>query len=174
MAYVQTEWVAGVTPLSEANMDHLETQYDEAIADAGIHTKVRKTADETVNNSTVLQNDDDLLFAIGANEVWAFELYCYCYPRAASDFKVAFTAPVGATGEFTVSTATAPTSTAIGGTARSQVDCVNGVAHLFIYWGIVINGANAGNLQFQWAQDAAIAEDTVVKENSCIIAHKLA
>lgn len=37
MAYVQTEWVAGVTPLSEANMDHLETQYDEAKADLDAH-----------------------------------------------------------------------------------------------------------------------------------------
>lgn len=32
MAYTKTNWVAGVTPLSEANMDHLETQYDEVIA----------------------------------------------------------------------------------------------------------------------------------------------
>ena len=31
MAYVKTNWTAGVTPCSEANMDHLETQYDEAI-----------------------------------------------------------------------------------------------------------------------------------------------
>lgn len=30
MAYIKTNWVAGVTPLSEANLDHLETQYDEA------------------------------------------------------------------------------------------------------------------------------------------------
>ncbi len=33
MAYVKTNWVAGVTPLSEANMDHLETQYEEAVDD---------------------------------------------------------------------------------------------------------------------------------------------
>jgi hypothetical protein len=33
---------------------------------------IRKTADETVNNSAVLQNDDELLFPIGANEVLVF------------------------------------------------------------------------------------------------------
>ncbi len=30
--YVKTNWVANVTPLSEANMDHLETQFDDVIA----------------------------------------------------------------------------------------------------------------------------------------------
>ena len=38
MAYVKTNWQAGVTPLSEANMDHLETQYDELIALFNAHT----------------------------------------------------------------------------------------------------------------------------------------
>ncbi|MCK5236282.1 MAG: hypothetical protein KAR06_04775 [Deltaproteobacteria bacterium] len=37
MAYVKTNWVAGVTPLSEANLDHLETQYDEGVTDAATH-----------------------------------------------------------------------------------------------------------------------------------------
>ena len=37
----------------------------------GLHTKITyKTADQTVNNSAVLQNDDHLLLAVGANEVW--------------------------------------------------------------------------------------------------------
>lgn len=39
MAYIKVNWQAGVTPLSEANMDHLETQYDEAIADIDTATK---------------------------------------------------------------------------------------------------------------------------------------
>ena len=38
MAYVKTNWAAGVTPLSEANLDHLEEQYDEAAADLTTHT----------------------------------------------------------------------------------------------------------------------------------------
>ena len=36
-------------------------------------TTVYKTADEIVNNSTTLQNDDHLLLALGANEVWRLE-----------------------------------------------------------------------------------------------------
>ncbi len=38
MAYTKVNWAAGVTPLSEANMDHLETQYDELIALFNAHT----------------------------------------------------------------------------------------------------------------------------------------
>jgi len=34
-----------------------------------------KEADETVNNSAVLQNDNELLFAVAANEVFQFEAY---------------------------------------------------------------------------------------------------
>jgi len=40
MAYVQYEWETGVlggTPISEANLDHLETQYDEGKADLDAH-----------------------------------------------------------------------------------------------------------------------------------------
>lgn len=37
MAYVKTDWDAGVTPLSEENLDHLETQYDEADAELTTH-----------------------------------------------------------------------------------------------------------------------------------------
>lgn len=37
-------------------------------------TLVRKTADQTVNNSTTLVNDNHLSLAVGANEVWAIFL----------------------------------------------------------------------------------------------------
>ena len=36
MPYTPLNWVAGVTPLSEANLDHLETQYDEAVSELGL------------------------------------------------------------------------------------------------------------------------------------------
>jgi len=37
MAYTKTNWQAGVTPCSEENMNHLETQYDEAISALEAH-----------------------------------------------------------------------------------------------------------------------------------------
>ncbi len=39
---------------------------------------VSKASDETVNNSTTLQNDDALLFAIGTAGTWGFEDCDFC------------------------------------------------------------------------------------------------
>src|SRR5690606_26427777 len=56
-----------------------------------------KTEDETVNNSATLQDDDDLSFAIGANEVWAVEIYVQVNSSSSADFKYALSVPSGAT-----------------------------------------------------------------------------
>jgi len=61
MAYVKTDWVAGVTPLSEANMDHLETQYDEAENWVFDHNAA-------ILGSTV-HNNNNFLIAYGAEGV---------------------------------------------------------------------------------------------------------
>ena len=58
-------------------------------------TIVRKTADETVNNSDTLQNDDHLLFAVAANKVWEFSIVVYMVTLAASDFQWNLTGPAG-------------------------------------------------------------------------------
>ncbi len=47
MGYTKLDWVAGVTPLSEANMDHLEEQYDEAVTELAFHTRSTTMADLT-------------------------------------------------------------------------------------------------------------------------------
>ena len=53
-----------------------------------LDTKViRKSADETVNNSTTLQDDDELLFPIAANEVWYFEFFLLI--QSSADMEVA-------------------------------------------------------------------------------------
>lgn len=138
-------------------------------ADYGLHTKaVNKTADETVNNSDTFQNDDELLLAIGANEVWAFELYLLSSSSAVADYKGKFVGPSGATvyAQFASSNHLPADQTLVG---------VGRVGGVFQKWhGVIINGATAGNLQFQWAQDAAEASDTKVLAGSCLVATQLA
>lgn len=46
MAYNKTNWVDGVTPVSAQNMNHLETQYDEAKADLDAHKAEIASQDE--------------------------------------------------------------------------------------------------------------------------------
>ncbi len=57
---------------------------------------VTKTANQTVNNSAVLQNDNELLFTIGANETWVFNIDFSAISQTTPDIKFAMTAPGGA------------------------------------------------------------------------------
>lgn len=133
---------------------------------------IRKTADETVNNSTALQNDDELLLPILANEIWEFEVLIIAESSAAADIKTAITVPAGATlKSIGIGRDQANATITASSTAAWTAENINGI--ITILKGIVINGANAGNVTLQWAQQAAEVSDTKVLTNSCILAHRL-
>ncbi len=145
---------------------------------------VRKTADQTVNNSNTLQNDDELFLAIGANEIWELELTLLLKASSGdSDFKLKFAYPVGCTirwgsvGHETtwpwngVGTGSAPTAIFVE-TDSAQFGSMNGETGLILR-AIVVNGANAGDIQLQWAQNTGTAEDNKVLKNSYLIANRL-
>ena len=48
-----------------------------------------------------------------------------------------------------------------------------GVGVMIVINAVVINGATAGNVQLQWAQNTAEVSNTKVLANSCICAVKL-
>ncbi|MBA7541425.1 hypothetical protein ES705_33738 [subsurface metagenome] len=147
-----------------------------------------KAADQAVNNSVVLVNDDHLLFTLVPNAVYLVELYFLQQSVSVnSNFKSGWSYPAGCSIQWGImkdpSTAgyaqawrgVAVTKNAARATTESESDnCAAfiGTQALRII-ALVINGANAGNLNFQWAQDTAVAEDTKVLENSCLIAHRL-
>ena len=138
-------------------------------------TYVRKTANETVTNSTVLQNDDHLLLAVAASEVWEWEIVILLSGNnAASDLKCGFSVPTGATlywnpindfGASVVLTSGSTYTSGLPGTLR----------YISLFKGIYIGGANAGNLQFKWAQSTGGAGvSTTIEINSFLRAYKLA
>jgi len=141
---------------------------------------VLKTADETVNNSSTLQNDDHLILPLGANEVWIFQFFLFSNSSTTADIKIAFTAPTGAVFQYLISSADigVDSSTTTATFARMSTGAINiygeSLDKLDILRGLVINGANAGNLQLQWAQSLAEVSDTIVRANSCLIATKIA
>jgi hypothetical protein len=63
----------------------------------GAADTARKTANETVNNSSVLQNDDVLLVPVEANVVYLAHLHMLYLSQVAAAFKYGFTFPAGAT-----------------------------------------------------------------------------
>lgn len=134
----------------------------------------RKSSDTTVNNSIVLVNATDLVFAVAANEVWYWWLNLLLDSAAAADMRVAWTIPALATGVWgAVLGGTG--ATAMEGSAILTPDGQGaGITAWMRYHGVVFNGANVGNVQLQFAQKAANASDTKVLTDTSIIATKLA
>lgn len=143
---------------------------------------IPKTANEGVLNSAVLQNDDHLLYALAASEVWAFEIVLEIIQGASAlpNFKYAITVPALATlaygGTYEIPAAASATdqATAVAGTAM-PVDVDDSEVKIIVIHAIVVNGANAGNMQLQWAQNAATAGiTTTVTTGSYLVGRRLA
>lgn len=155
-----------------------ETEVDAKIAAKSHPTIVRKTADEIVNNSDILQDDDELFLAVGANEIWSVFLYLIATTGVDPDFKFAFTVPVGGSislvthGDIGSSSQQAVVTERDGTIAMHWWGAfTNGV---ILVWGRYVGGANAGNLQLQWAQNTADVSDTKVLANSFLKCTRIA
>lgn len=133
--------------------------------DSRIRTK-RKLADEIVNNSAVLQDDDELVMAVAATVTYLVELCLFGISAAAADWRLQFNAPVGSSGAiYGMSDGSSIKSFAINAT-----DTMNsgGAASMSIYKGVLIVGGTGGNLTFQWAQGTANVSDTTVYAGSTL------
>jgi hypothetical protein len=147
--------------------------------DIPVFQRVRKTADETVNNSNVMQNDDELLLAIAANEVWAFDLVLfYASATATPDGKYQITGPAGSTLRYHVAEEEEGTAIGFAGgiytSTGAVVTAADSTATTWVHFkGHIVNGANAGNLQLTWAQLNATVENTKILANSYLLAYHL-
>lgn len=141
----------------------------------GSQIHIQKPADETVNNTIVLQNDDNLTFAIWANETWIGEILVDYTSPLAQDIRFAITAPAGATcvysvmdfDEGTAAIANTACPTAIIMTTDSATD----ESALISF--SVVNAGTAGNVTLQWAQWTAAAVNTVVHDGSYLHAYRV-
>lgn len=137
---------------------------------------VRKASDETVNNSSTLQDDNELLLTPSISHTYLLDGQIFYSTGTTPDLKLAFTFPTGAVlawslfgykfdgssfeSEYRTSTwqAASGTSNAVAGTTATY-----DVVHVR---GILRMSTTAGNLQLQWAQNTANASNTVVKADS--------
>lgn len=150
---------------------------------------VRKASNETINNSNTLQDDDELLFAIAASEIWTVQVVLIVTSvSTTSDFKATFTVPSGcamyANYEGNASnnisswgaTASGASPTALGTTSGTSLGAV-GSANLtygVMIRGVFINGATPGSVTLQWSQNTQTVENTVVVAGSHMIGWRLA
>ncbi len=138
---------------------------------------VLKGSDEIVNNSTTLQNDNELVLAVVANATYLLSCQMIQNSGATPAFKLDLTMPAGATwkpGWFTCGASAAAEQTGVMSTPA-----INGVtgagADAFVkFEAVVVISSTSGNIQVRWAQNTANASDTTVRAGSWLeLARKL-
>lgn len=179
MAYTEPrDWTAGEF-VTEAMMDaHIRDNFRAM----GPHLIVRKTSDESVTSNTTLQDDNDLIMSLAANEIWRFD-YVLLAEGAAGAINIGWTFPsggrisvlsiasttTGAADLFGRGSSTTPTGVIVDADLIASPDYVPVLLN-----GVFVNAGTAGSLTLQWAQKISSATPTTVKANSTLWAVKLA
>jgi hypothetical protein len=148
---------------------------------------VYKSANETVNNNGTPQNDDELLWAVLANEIWQFDMTLYYTGvNTTADILYGWDVPSGTTmlwGAIAGGTVTdtsfmnVPVANSPGlmlaaaGTQSAASN--NGTVGLKLS-GLVTVSSTAGNVTFKWSQNTAGLTNLVVLKGSNIILTQLA
>lgn len=143
---------------------------------------LRKTADESVTSSAVLQDDDHLTFPVNASEVVLIEGLLVATGNSAGDISVALMAPAGTVGRFS---GVGPDigATDIGNTNVSSAAITDVTTPDFLNFGVVTSsigsaisvrallviGGTAGTVKLQWAQRVSNGTATVLEEHSHLI-----
>lgn len=133
---------------------------------------VKKPADQSVTSSTTLVNDNDLVIPINANDSMVIEGYLHAYVATSTpQIQLAWTIPTGASMDIgsyidDVRLGTQETyilTTSGTSTGAIQLNAGNIPIH---FWGVVITGANSGNIQLKWAQGVSSSTATTLKVKS--------
>jgi hypothetical protein len=140
----------------------------------GASTILRKTADESINNSTTLQDDNTLSFSAAANDIYLVEIVLFLGSSGggSGDIKVAVNSPTGSTKKMMVNMVTNAahhwdryTITSNSSVTNADDIVTTNPPNLTIT-GMVVMGSTAGNIKLQWAQNTSHSDYTTVETNS--------
>lgn len=148
-------------------------------ADKAWRATVRKSADEIVNNSTTFQDDDHLLFPVGAGQTWVGRIIVFHSGDSTADIKFAVTFPASSTILVTAQVQHASTTaihslgfvTTSGAPIGSSGNSAGGSSTEILFSVVT---TNAGNVTLQWAQNVLTVADTTVKAGSFLTADRIA
>jgi len=147
-----------------------------ATAPSVIVSKVRKTADQTVNNSAVYVNDTHLVLPVAGNETWDILTVLKFITGGVPDLKLRFIIPAGSS--ITAYSMNLIANGAVWGatdfdfTGDKKING-SGATGVIGFRALYIGAGSAGNVQLQWAQNTADVSDTKVLIGSCLICHNL-
>ena len=165
-------WVAAEKPSAATMNSHIRDNLE------ALNGFVHKTSDESVTSSTVLQNDNELLWSIPQAGTYVFDLHIYALSaaNAAGDIKVGFTFPTGtmhfsgwapdaslASGVIQPGVWVAKLSAASG---TDTFDCGLSTSAIGAHIQGVFIATASGTLQVQWAQLGSSANASTVKAGS--------
>ena len=144
----------------------------------GEHKRIVKSNDETVNNSTTLQDDAALFWTPEPSSEWVFEMMIHFSSATTPDLKCAWTIPSpgsASQGTYLRTTGAALTMSAVSSlTTTVTADGAGATIQPLYFWGRVQVGSGAsGNIQFQWAQNTLEVSDTIVYGQSWLVAHRI-
>lgn len=152
-------------------------------AGAGGATVLVKPSDESVTSSNTLQDDDDLTFAVAANEEWLFEFVVFMPGGdTAADIKVSLGVPSGADYRWGVQGYDLDAESDLHMSA-ARINSVSflqlgipGASSLsiFVLRGHIVVDSTPGSVVFRWAQNASSATATTVAKGSYLVARKVA
>jgi hypothetical protein len=125
-----------------------------------------KDANETVNNSTTLQNDNELFVTLATTAVYAVEMYLFIDSSTTADFKFDFTGPAGMDLDGQVTTLWSTTTDIREYAVPTAPALPNNTSNQLTMTGRLYTTGTAGTLQLRWAQNTATVVDTIVYARS--------
>lgn len=133
-----------------------------------------KPSDEPVNNSTTFQDDDHFQFTVSSGSQWHVRcLLLLDSPDSTADFKFQFNISGGS---ITVPTYSIYAENQAGGFVTSTNGTVNHAAagtDLVCILEALVFVTTGGTLALQWAQNSAFAGNSVVAQDSVMIARRI-
>lgn len=139
-------------------------------------TPLIKTTTESITSDDTLSSDAALQFAVLANEDYRFRFVIFYETAAAADFKYTVDGPSSPTLVRIFHRSVAPAATAFGGILTETafgftavaITAASATAGVIFIDGVLHNGANAGTVAFQWAQNTNNGGTTEVLKGSYV------
>jgi len=133
-------------------------------------TRIVKTSDETVSNSTTPQDDDELLFTPAINKTYGWLFHWNVIGTTVADIRGAFTIPSGAV-------MTRENGTWSSLTMSNNADATNIVIYSLgsevnrgvLQMGSLVMSSTAGDVNWTWAQGTAEVSDTKTLQGSTLV-----
>ena len=159
------------TRTTDAVIDDELVRFSQLGGAAGLtFARVVAAADQTVNNSTTLVDDNELLLTLNINTTYFGLIFLIQDSGSVPDFKHAFSLPAGATGIWLNNAQLFRHSTQTLGDITTTISSAGISANGMVVTPFrIIMGATAGNSIFQFAQNTLELSDTIRREGSFII-----